>query len=247
MKFHKSLLGVGQPVVQDMTVRHGATTVSVGALLVKGATPGTNNGMLIVSGAAVTDGVGVLLEELLSTVTDSNIDATVDVRRRVQILPPGGVLLAEYSQAAADDVAVTSSSGTTITVGSLEDDIDGGWVYVINSTNSNRQLRVLTASASGSATMKSALGTNLTSADSIVKVCPRLHQLLVITTAATQLATTAAAGTARLTVLENYIQDLPGIPFRPLDPVSDSPRTLTAQGKLFSDVTINNHVLYPFD
>ena len=51
---------------RDVTVRHGATTVQAGALLVRGATPGTNGGMAIVAGAALTDCLGVLLEEALS-------------------------------------------------------------------------------------------------------------------------------------------------------------------------------------
>mgnify|MGYP001574337040 CR=1 FL=1 len=247
MKFHYSLHGVGLPVIRDFSVRHGATTVERGALLVKGPTPGTNNGMLIVSGAAATDAMGILLEELTSTATDTTILATTDNLRKVQILPPGSVALAEYSLVAADDVAVVSSSTTTITVTDLEDDIDGAWVYVSAGTASLRQLRVLTASAAGSATMKSAFGTVLTSAESIVKVCPRLHQLLVITTNSVQLATTAAVGTARLSVLDNYIKDEGSIPFKPLDPVADSPRTLTASARLYSDVCINNHVLFPFD
>lgn len=230
---------------RDVTVRHGGTTVSAGALVMRGATAETNKGMVIVGAPAYADAIGILLEEALSSVTDSNADGTAEIRRKVAIAP-SGTMMVEYSQAAADDVAVTSSSGTTITVGSLEDDIDGGFILVVNSTNSNLQLRLLTASAAGSATMKSALSTNLTSSDNIIKILPRYHQLVDLNTAATRVLTAAAAGTGRLCVVENYIQDV-DIPLRPLSPLTDSPRTLSSRGKIFAEVTMQNSAFFPFD
>lgn len=247
MKFFESLYGHTEAAV-DVTVRHGGTTLATGALIARGATPGTNNGMGIVPAASLADCIGLLLEEFLSTATDSNIDATTDTKRRV-LRAPGCIYLAQYSQAAADDLAVTSSSGTTFTVTDLEDDIDGGWILTVNNTTTtgnNRQLRVLTASAAGSATLKSAFSADLTSADNFVKVLPRMHQLLVIITNATLLVTTAAVGTARATVVENYVEDT-GIPFKPLDPVGDSPRLLTASARIYSAIAINNSVYTPFD
>src|SRR3990167_8675861 len=244
-KYFQSLTGSGGEIERDFTIRSGATTVDDGALVMRGATPGTNGGMLIVGAPAYADAVGILLEELLGTATDSNIDGTTENRRKV-LYDPFGIYLFEYSQAAANDVAVTSSSGTTITVGSLEDNIDGGGIYVVNSTNSNLQLRYLTASAGGRATQKAALGTNLTSADNIVKVLPRLHQLVDLVTSSVTILTAAAAGTGRLCVVENYVDDT-GIAFKPLDPVGDSPRTLTANARLYSALTIQNSAFFPFD
>ena len=232
---------------RDVTVRHGATTVNAGALVIRGATPGTNGGMAIVGAGALADVIGVLLEEANSSTTDSNIDGSAEIRRKV-VIAPFSSILADYSQGTGDDVAVTSSSGTTITVGSLEDDIDGGFILVVNSTNSNLQLRYLTASAAGSATMKSALGTNLTSSDNIIKILPRLHQLAVVNTAATMLSTSAAAGSARVVVVENYIKDIGnGLSWQPLDPVLHSPLTLGSLAKVSAEITLSNLAYFPFD
>ena len=230
---------------RDFTVRHGSTTVQAGALVMRGATGEQDFGMAIVGAPAYVDVIGVLLEELLSSVTDSTILGTTDNRRKVAIAPFGSYL-AEYSQAAADDVAVTSSSSTTITVGSLEDNIDGGFIFVNAGTASQRELRYLTASASGSATMKSALTTNLTSADSILKILPRLHQLVDLNTASVSVLTAAAAGTGRLTVVENYIKDV-NIPMQPLSPVTHGALTLSSRGKLYAELTLINHAFFPFD
>ena len=237
--------GGGDFYPRKFTVHHAATSVVAGALVMRGATAETDKGMAVVGAGALVDSIGVLLTAALSSVTDSNADGTAEIRRDVAIAPAGSYLI-EYSQAAADDVDVTSSAGTTITVGSLEDDIDGGFIMVVNSDRSNRELRLLTASASGSATMKSALTTALTSADHIIKILPRFHQLAAVNTAATMLTSGAAAGSARVCVVENYIQDV-DIPLRPLDPIKDSPRTLTSRGKLFAEVTLINNAFFPFD
>lgn len=230
---------------RDVTVRHAATTVQAGALVMRGATDEQDYGMAIVGAPTYPDAIGVLLEELLSTVTDSTILGTTDNRRKVAVAPFGSYLT-EYSQAAADDVAVTSSSGTAITVGSLEDDIDGGFIFVNAGSVSQRELRYLTASAAGSATMKSALTTNLTSAESILKILPRFHQLVDLNTAAVSILTAAAAGTGRLTVVENYIKDV-GIPMQPLSPVTHGALTLSSRGKLYAELTLINHAFFPFD
>ena len=232
---------------RDFTVRHGATTVSAGALLVRGATAGTNGGMVIVAGAALTDALGPLLEELNSSVTDSTILGTTEQRRKV-LVAPFSSLLAEYSQAAADDVdADGGSSSTTLTITNLEDNIDGGFILVANGTNSQKQLRYLTASASGSCTLKSAFGTALATGDGVVKILPRLHQLAVINTAATKLASTDAVGTARCVVVENWIDDPAVGSFRPLDPVRHSPITLSSVGKIYGEIALSNNAFFPLD
>jgi len=242
MEFHYSLVG-GDPASRDMVCFHNTTTMVYGALVMRGATAGTDSGFCVVASGACADAVGVLIEEYLSTVTDSTQSGTYNQKRRV-IIAPHAVYLAKYGVLAADDLAATSAT-TTVTVGSLENNIDGGWVYTVNS-NTNYELRLLTASASGSATLKSAFSTALASGDYIIKILPRFHQLAVVNTAADKLSSTAAVGTARLHVVENYMKcPGKGIPMHPLDPVADGARTLDATGEIFSDVVATDHAFMP--
>jgi hypothetical protein len=104
-------------------------------------------------------------------------------------------------------VAVTNSSGTTVTVGSLEDNIDTSFLYA-SAGEALGELRFVDTSAAGSCTTSNAF-TTMTAAGYVVKILPLLHNLFVCTvgntTTPTQLDTTAAVGTARIVQLERHI------------------------------------------
>lgn len=161
------------------------------------------------------------------------------------IVNPFAVYLAEYDQ--ADTMAVASTTTTTITVTSLEDDIDTGWIFMVTATVSGNDanLRQLTASASGSATMDAALtGGNETSGTAI-KILPVNHRLVELTDDALGIGTDAAAATgARLMVIENYLKD-DGIPFQELsyaNSISHRGKDLSGNARFFAEIIMLDHV-----
>jgi hypothetical protein len=125
------------------------------------------------------------------------------------IINPFAVYMVEHSLAAADDVAITSTSSTTVTVPSLADDIDGYWVYFpLTAAGVKGSLRLLTASASGSATMDSALTTAGTGTDTVVLISPGLKYSFNLTADATKVSSSdcqAADEATNLRVLQSYI------------------------------------------
>lgn len=208
---------------------HSATDVVSGALLIKGTNDETDLGTCIVNAAAsASNYVGVLAEPHVYAKCGSALVAgaahsavIAGATGAAWFAPQGGsdslfpshlVELAEgltlcrldYDQTG---VAVTNSSGTTVTVSSLEDNIDTSFLYA-SAGEAIGQLRFVDTSAAGSCTTSNAF-TTMTAAGYVVKILPLLHGLFVLTvpgtTAPTKLDTTAAAGAARLIQLERHI------------------------------------------
>ena len=105
-----------------------------------------------------------------------------------------------FRSATADTVLATSAT-TVLTVTSLEDNIDGSFVYVTAGTGIG-QLQYLVASASGSATLKAAFGTTLDSTSRIIKILRRFHALVGLTSDGTKLSTTAAVGAVNARIMD---------------------------------------------
>lgn len=231
MKFSYDLTGSSQ-IVRDIPVYGAAADIVSGAAVMRGATPGTNGGQAIVATGACADILGVL-EELhdYSVSGDSAIAGTSWVRRKVTI-NPFAVFRAAYD--ADDDVDVTSVSTTTVTITSLEDDIDAGWLL-----GDDGYLEFLTASASGSCTTKEDRSSDWTSSTDVIKILPQWHQLGKITTAGNELGTDAAAGSALIVVIENYIE-ADGLDTEILDPTKHSGLLLT-NAKAYSDIRFRDH------
>lgn len=229
MRFHYDLAGSSQ-IVRDYPVYGAAVDIVAGAVVMRGATGETDHGLLVVGAGALADVVGVL-EELhdYSVSGDSLLAGTAYVKRKVTI-NPFAVYLAQYDS--SDTAAVASTSTTTVTITSLEDDIDAGWLL-----GNDGQIQWLAASASGSATSKSSSG--WTSANTVLKVLPLFHQLGKINTAADKLGTDAAAGSGLIVVLENYIE-ADGVKMEPLDPTKHSGVTYS-NPKVFSDIRFRDH------
>lgn len=124
------------------------------------------------------------------------------------VVNPDATYFAFYDQTDAASCSTAITASTTWTITSLEDNIDGGWLFTTNQADANATyvglIRYLTASASGSCTVDSAVTVD-TSTD-YVKVLPIGHRITALNAEATGLTTTAAAGSGiYLDVRENFI------------------------------------------
>lgn len=229
MKFHYDLSGA-QQIYMDIPMYGNAANILEGALVARGATPGTNQGFAILAPTGLAAVLGLAGEKTTNSVAgaDSKQDGTAYTKNKV-LINPFAVLLAQWDTGA---IAVASTSTTTVTITSLEDDIDGGWLL-----GSDGQLQYLVAAAAGSCTTKTA--TSWTSAITVQKITPIFHATTTLSTDATKLNQAAAAGTGKARIIQNYIK-ANGVPFQPLDPTKHSGLTLTSPFA-FSDVVFTDH------
>lgn len=260
MRYHYNLNSPDdEPIVRDMPI-YDAALLANGELLMKGTTDpdsGADQGIALVtavtgSSAEAVNCVGILQDSRWNpnvqgiysqNVAPANVPATATngpFYGKV-IINPSAVYLAEYDQ--ADAIAITSTSTTTLTVGSLQDDIDGSFVYFVGThTGVTGSLRALTASASGSATMDSALLTTGVGSDTIIRTLRPLSATTNLNAAATGLTTTAAINSGvSLRVVENYMQ-ADNHPFEPLRKATHKGLNSLQKTKLFADVVSINHL-----
>lgn len=214
-----------EPIVRDIPVYGNGAAIVDGALVMRGATPGTNQGFAILAASGWAGAIGVIQEThaLVSAGADSKQDGTAYTFRKV-VINPWAVYRAQYDTGA---IAVASTSSTTVTITSLEDDIDGGWLF-----GNDGQLQYITTASAGSCTTKSATG--WTSANTVQKVLPMFHLFGTLDTTAVKLNHAAAVGSGLLANLDNWVEAR-GIPRQRLDPTKHSGLTLTSV-RLFSDV-----------
>lgn len=227
-------------------VKHAAADIPDGALLMPGVTAGTDLGVLIVAATAGADAVGRLHGLLdASEVTDTLVNGTVWNTRTVTPVFPGVLVRSEYDQ--ADTAAVASNSGTTLTITSLEDDIDTSWIYAVGGTGAG-ELSFLTASAAGSATQKTAMG--WASDTTVIKILRLFHQLAKLVTAADKIGTDAGAGSWTIVVLQNWIKNNTRA-WEILDPTKhDNLSGLNATGlatKFYCDLVVRNAGAFTVD
>jgi hypothetical protein len=94
---------------------------------------------------------------------------------------------------------------TTITLTSLEDNIDGSFLYVQGGTGAG-QTNYLTAAASGSATLKAAFATSLDTTSTLIKILRRFHQKAGLNADGTMLGSYDAVGVHNVVVLDSFIE-----------------------------------------
>lgn len=270
-KFHYTLTGE-EPIVKDVPVYDAATLVQGEFVMLD---PAAATDCRFITGytsdnTEMLDGLGIMNETLtttskadygdaITTAATANPDAAAigsiaatlaqGHKYGKVIINPFAVYLTEYSQAAADDVAFTGAwSTTTLTVTSLEDNIDGGWVYVADASANalaRGQLRYLSASASGSATTDSAPTVATATSDTFIKILPIAHRLTEMNAAGTGLMTVAIAGTGvALTIVENYIGGT-NIPLESLRAEVHEGVDYGAGTKFYADVLLNDHLYNP--
>lgn len=160
-----------EAIVRDYLV-YDAAELAYGELLMKDTTA-TEPGRFVTAYNATAanqaiDAIGILNEKTYESTTPDTATGSGGQYGKI-IINPFAIYMVEHSLDAADDVALTSTSSTTVTIPSLQDNIDFCWVYFPTSTAGVQgSLRLLTASASGSATMDSALSVAGTGSDTAV-------------------------------------------------------------------------------
>ena len=244
-----------EPIIRDLPVYDGSALVN-GELLMLGTTDPDSNadqGISLItayvsnSANEAADAVGILTE---GTYASSNApdaiygtdSAGADYGK--VIINPFAVYRAEYLQGTSNDVAIASVATTTLTVSSLEDAIDGGWVFFpLNATGVKNSLRFIVASASGSCTMDSALVGTASTADTIIKILPQHHQLVALDTGATGLCSVGAAAgsTTKIIILENYIESFAHA-MQPLRRVTHAGLNNLSNAKFYADILCTDHL-----
>lgn len=180
----------------------GAGTALLDETLIQfGVTQGTNLGL----GIPYTSGTPAnLIGKLLGAhpvASDVTQTASVWNFNEVELIGAQNLCEFEYSMATADLLAITSTLGTTITITSLENNADCGWLYAVSGTGAGL-LAFCSAITGGTATSLVATGW-----DSTTKVI-RIHRLghgLIALNAGSQIKSTAAAGSFTAVNYENYI------------------------------------------
>ena len=183
--------------------------IQAGAVL----SPGTVNtdstaktlGTFGLSVATGVDALGLLVSLHDFSVTgDTDTDSgSAHVLREVDPFYPGCLVAAEYDQ--TDTMAVASATSTVATVSSIEDNIDGGWLYVVSGTGIG-QLLFIMDSAAGTAGYVSASTTTLDNTSTLIKILPISHSLLKMNATCDKLGTDAAAGTWTCKVVRNQMK-----------------------------------------
>lgn len=172
------------------------------AIVIPGVTQGTDLGLAIpYASGTPANIIGRLIGA--SVVANDSVQAgTTWTYREVELLDSIELVEWDYSLAAADLLAVTSVSGTTVTITSLENNADCGWMYAASGTGAGL-LAFCTAINGGTATTKTATGWDSTT--KVVRIHRFGHGLVTPNTALTALKSQAAAGSFTAFNFENYI------------------------------------------
>lgn len=194
--------------VTNLPVSGSGAAMVAGTLLKRGPTPATDNGTLIPCASNTTGSIDVvgILRQAHATADDTLVAGTVFTVKPVQVIVPGRVIRVEYSLATADLITATQAvSTTTMTVTSLEDDIDAAFLYVAAGLGIG-QTNYLTAATAGACTLKAAFGTSLDTTSKFVKILPRFHPKAGLTADGTKFGSYAAVGVHTVCVLDTYIE-----------------------------------------
>ena len=234
----------------NVPVTGAGSDINKGALLIRGGTPATNNGMAVIGGSltnASADAIGILKELHDFSVTgDTNIGGTVFVTHEVAPIVPWRVVRILYDSSTVIS-ATQAVNSTTMTITSLEDNIDAAFWYVTTGTGAG-QTNYSTASASGSTTLKAAFTTDLDTTSRLIKILPRFHPLIGFDTSLRYLGSGAAAGGTTGMVLESFIER--NNRMERLDPTAHD--ALTGLNSLqsirfWADVAIRDSAVYTID
>ena len=131
MRYHGDLFGLQNPVVMDFPV-YDASDIVEGQGLTYGAT--VRGAVLIDCVAAGTDFFGVAQETVTASTTAITTGTLVYCK---VIVDPFAIYLTDMDMDDAD-IDVVSSTSTATTLGTVDDDMDGGWLYINSGTGAGQ-------------------------------------------------------------------------------------------------------------
>lgn len=230
----------GAPVLIQVPILT-SVDIAQGAGIMLGATADTDLGLAIVATGSGTDFLGTATGKwVYATSSTSALTGATWAFIEIELVDRYAPVWVEYDQ--TDTMAVASTSGTTVTVTSLEDNIDESWFYAVSGTGAGK-LAFLTASASGSATSKTATGWDSTTV--LIKILRFGHPIAKLNTAANKIGTDAAAGSWTICVVETWFE-AQGYPLTRLDPTKHDNLTLTG-ARFYANVLIRNTAGHTID
>ena len=214
-------LGAGVDIVKRIPLYGAATDIKAGAAVIRGATAGTNTGYGIIGVPTYAGFLGCTESLFAAGTTDNDPTAATKFILTPVVVYPKGVYAIDYDTPTSGLTVASVSSGNP-TVTSLEA-VDGGWMF-----GSDGYLSFINSVSGGAATLRNpATAANdsagaWTTATTVIKIFPRWHQLVDLTTDGTIIKeSSAAAGTGALCIIENYIK-APGNDRILLDPTKHS-------------------------
>lgn len=247
-------LAQAEPVVRDVPIYAAAAgTLISGSLLMQGTTTpdsAVDMGISFVvaytsSSAEAVDALGVLLEKTYETGGTAPTRTPVDtsgVYYGKAIINPFAIYRCEYAQAAADDVAITTgATDTSITITSLEDDIDAGWLYFpLAAGGAKGKLRAIATSAAAACVVDSAITT--TTSDTVIKILPVNHRTTDLGAEGADLISAAAVGSGvNLQIVENYINSDAHV-FQPLRWITHAGQNSLSNAKFYAEIALLDHI-----
>jgi hypothetical protein len=189
-------------MIMDLPIDGAGSNIVRGALVTPGVTAATDMGVFIVSGAAGADVIGYI-DELHDFSADGDSTPEVAtksyVQHKVAFFLSTPILEAEYDL--TDVITATGGSTTSVTATSLEDDIDGGWIYFVSGTAIG-QLAYITAAASGTATLAT-ITTAPVASDTFIKLVNPSKQAVKLTTTRDKIGSDAAAGSWTVAIIKH--------------------------------------------
>jgi hypothetical protein len=200
-----NIISRDRPTLFNAPIDGGGSDIKKGALVASGITAEQDLGVLILSGADGANAFGVLNElHDFSEVGDSTPEAVANyVKGFTQPLMPGDLL--EVSYDFTDTLVSTGGSTTAVTITSLEDNLDGGWLFCISGDAIGQLAYILAGDTSGVTTV---LTTAPANGDTWIKLPPALkaQNLVKLTTDRTRIGTDAAAGSWKVFIRKHEYQ-----------------------------------------
>ena len=240
MRWHYNQIAQASgPLVQDMLIYDSGLVAGQAVAVVAGE---FGDHLQDPAAAGLADIAGVLNETASST---SSVKTTGTLVFGKCTMNPDAVFLAEYDTAVANDVDVVSSTSTATTLGTCDDNLEGGWLYC-NSGTGVGQLGYIGAASTTVMTLDTtdAWSTTPDSTTDVVLIRPAfaLNKDLDSTWV---MCANDEDETGELLVLENYIQSST-VAFGPIRPRQHHMlRNLNNDGvKFFSDVFFCDNVFF---
>ena len=203
------MINRGRPArLMGCQVYGAAADIVEGAVVMPGVTEGTDQSSVIVGSGAAADAVGLMAELHDYSVSGDHDPGAGTIfgaaTRKVIPFLPGCEVAAEINQSTVLDVATVSAANHTIT--SIENDIGGGWMYVVSGTGLGQFFFILTE-ATDVLALKSTPGTTLVAGTSKVIVTrPKFWQKHTLASAADKIVTSTSAGSLTWVLLRTEIK-----------------------------------------